>query len=464
MKVNVGKLVAGGCAAGLLAVLGVVAVQAHEVSACWADFEPLADNKVFPAAYPVPALDTFDDPVLQAARTDAGFRAGTAFTGDAAVGAPVWTIAAQGPGPVLADQFGLLAARGGAAPADLAMYEGRNGKRHWMRTANKPVAYFMKNLRALTFAPQPDGSTHVLAADARSGYLQWCRAAPLAPAAGAAAGGADEDGGWATDRTGNARTVLMVGKAKGGKPGWSTLAFQDVVTGGTARSWSVEGAWTDAVSDGKQTYTAAPGAVAAYKPGVAAPLWRVELPAEPGESAAVGIAAIQDGRLLVGARQPDGRAGALAAFDTATGRLAWTHAGADPADVVVAGGMVLVREERTGRAGVAAYRIADGTPVWFTEAGGLRRLSDGGADGIAPDGSDAALLYLPGERGPRILRIADGSTVPTTLSTPVDRIFTSGQRIVAEHTASPELSWTIAYLTPKAQADKPATDADPRQR
>lgn len=458
MKVNIGKVLAGGCAAALIAVLGVVAVQAREVSSCWSDFEPLADGKVFPLAYPVQSLDSYHDPALDAAQSDAGFRAGTAFEGDTAVGAPVWTIPAQGPSPTLADQFGLLTARGGAAPADLAMYEGRNGKRHWMRTANKPVVFFMKNLRALTFTPRPGGSTHLLGADARSGYLQWCRAVPLAPA-GAAAGGADEDGGWATGRTGNGRTVLLIGKAKGGTAGSSAIAFQDVVTGKTARAWSVAGEWTDAASDGKHTYAAAPGAVAAYRPGGAAPLWQVELPHGAGGSAAsVQFTAVQDGLVLVGSRQPDGRGGALTAFEATTGRQVWTLPGADPGDALVAAGQVLVREERAGRAGVAAYRLTDGTPVWFTEVGGLRKLADGAADGAAEDGSDAMLLYLPGERGPRVLRIVDGSTMPTTLATPVDRIFVSGQRIVVRNTASSTLSWTIAYLTPKATADKTAPE------
>ncbi|NUU20207.1 MAG: PQQ-binding-like beta-propeller repeat protein [Streptomycetaceae bacterium] len=447
MKINIGKVIAG-CGAGvMLAVLGVVAVQAQEVSSCWNDFDKLTDNQAFPDAYTVKLIDSYDDPGLRAAQRDPAYKSATSFTGDAAVGAPLWTIATQGPAPQLRDQFGLLTARGGEDPGDLAMYEGRNGKRHWMRTATKPADYFMKNLRAMTFVPQSDGTTHAMGADARSGYLQWCESVPLTPTAARP----DQDTGWATELTGNGRTVLLVGRPDGGKPGTSAVAYQDVVTGKVTRKWDVEGTWTDVASDGKLVYLAAPGSVAAYKPGVPAPVWKAPVP----DGAEVSFTAVQDGLVLVGSRPAAGGPGALTALD-ATGRQVWSLRGSDPAESQVAGDMVLLHEKRPAGDFVAAYRIADATPVWSTPVPGLTSLADGGADGTS--------LYLPGKDGPRVLRLADGVAQPTTLHTPVDRVFVSGQRIVMQHTASPELAWTIAYLTPKAQGDTGGGATDPRQR
>lgn len=446
MKVNKGKVVAGGAAAVMLAALGVVAVQAQEVSSCWRDFDTLTDNTVFPDAYTVRLVDSYDDDTLRTANADASFDAAKAFKGDATIGGPVWTVATPGPHPVFTDQLGLLSARGGADPGDLAMYEGRNGKRHWMRSAAEPADFFMKNLRALTFVPHSDGSTRVLGADARSGYLQWCAEVPLKPSAGQSA----EGGGWVTGTTGNGRTVLLVGQGKGAKAGTSAIATQDVVTGKVTRQWNVEGTWTDVASDGKLVYVAGPGAVAAYKPGSATPVWRSEVPA--GDE--VAFRSVGDGRVLV-ASGPAGGPGALTAFD-ATGRQLWSVRGSDPDAAIVAGGIVVLQETRGGVAGVAAYRVADGTPVWFSAVPDLKTLADGGTDGT--------LLYLPGAQGPRVLRLADGVPQQTGLTAPVDRILVSGQRIVVQHTVSPELAWTIAYLTPKAQADAGTTAEDPRQR
>ncbi|MGW0661406.1 hypothetical protein [Streptodolium elevatio] len=444
---NAGKVAAGGIAAAMLAVLGVVAVQAEEVSSCWQDFDTLTDNEVFPDAFTVRLVDTYDDEALRAANADPGFDAAAAFKGDAAFGGPVWTIAAPGPNPTFTDQLGLLAARGGADPGDLAMYEGRNGKRHWMRSAVEPADFFMKNLRALTFVPQSDGSTRVMGADARSGYLQWCAEVPLGPTGDRP----DQDTGWATGTTGNGRTVMMVGQAKGAKAGISAIATQDVVTGKVTRRWTVEGTWTDVASDGKLVYVAAPGAVAAFRPGAATPVWRAEVPAG-GEAAFRSVA---DGQVLVATRPAGGGPGAVTAFD-ATGRRVWSVGGSDPQDAIVSGGVLALHETRGGAAGVAAYRIADGTPLWFSAVPDLKTLADGGTDGT--------LLYLPGAGGPRVLRLADGTTQPTTLTAPVDRILVSGQRIVVQRTVSPELAWTIAYLTPKAQADSGTPAEDPRQR
>ncbi|WP_436777272.1 hypothetical protein [Yinghuangia sp. YIM S09857] len=444
---NAGKVAAGGIAAALLAVLGVVAVQAEEVSSCWQDFDTLTDNEVFPDAFTVRLAGTYDDKALRAAGTNPAFRAAADFKGDAAIGGPVWTIAAPGPNPVLSDQLGLLAARGGADPDDLAMYEGRNGKRHWMRSAVKPADFFMKNLRALTFVPQSDGTTRVLGADARSGYLQWCAEVPLKPSGAAS----DQDTGWATGTTGNGRTVLLVGQAKGAAAGTSAIATQDVVTGKVTRQWTVQGTWTDVASDGKLVYAAAPGAVAAFRPGVATPVWRAELPA----GAETAFRSVADGRVLVATRPVEGGAGTVTAFDAA-GNKAWSVGGSDPEDAIVSGGMLVVRETRGGADGVAAYRLVDGTPAWFTAVPDLKTLADGGTDGT--------LVYLPGANGPRVLRLADGTAQPTTLTAPVDRILVSGQRIVVQHTASPDLAWTIAYLTPKAQADSGTPAEDPRQR
>lgn len=448
MKVNAGKVAAGGIAAALLAVLGVVAVQAEEVSSCWQDFDTLTDNDVFPDAFTVRLVDTYDDKTLRAADADPAFDAAAAFKGDEAFGGPVWTIATPGPNPAFTDQLGLLAARGGADPGDLAMYEGRNGKRHWMRSAAEPADFFMKNLRALTFVPQSDGSTRVMGADARSGYLQWCSEVALKPSVAQP----DQDTGWATGTTGNGRTVMMVGEAKGTKAGTSVIATQDVVTGKVTRKWTVEGTWTDVASDGKLVYVAAPGAVAAYKPGVAAPVWRAEVPAG-GEAA---FRSVGDGLVLVATRPAGGGPGAVTAFDAAAGRQVWSVRGSDPEDAIVSGGVLALHETRDGADGVAAYRIADGTPLWFRAVPELRTLADGGTDGT--------LLYLPGATGPRVLRLADGTPQPTTLTAPVDRILVSGQRIVVQHTVSPELAWTIAYLTPKAQGDSGTTAEDPRQR
>ncbi|UGQ09528.1 PQQ-like beta-propeller repeat protein [Yinghuangia sp. ASG 101] len=445
-KVHLGKLIAGCGAAVLVAVLGVVAVQAEEVSSCWSDFDGLTDKKVFPDAYTVRLIDTYDDPALRAAQRDPAYREATAFGGDSAIGGPVWTIANQGPNPVLTDQLGLLTARGGADPGDLAMYEGRNGKRHWMRAANAPAGYFMKNLRALTFVPQPGGTTNVIGADARSGYLQWCQSVPLRPTASA-----DGDSGWVTATTGNGRTVLLVGQPKGAAAGTSAIAYQDVVTGKVTRRWNVQGAWTDVAADGKLVYAAAPGAVAAYRPGVAEPVWRTEL---PGGAGTVDFASVANGRVLVASRPEAGGPGTLTALDTAGGAL-WTLDTAEPEGALPTGDLVLVRENRGGADGVAAYRADNGTPVWFTPVPGLKRLADGGTDGT--------LLYLPGETGPRVLRVADGTAQPTTLTTPADRVFVSGQRVIVQHTASPELAWTIAYTTPSA-AGEADTATDPRER
>lgn len=443
-KVHLGKLVAGCGAAVLVAVLGVVAVQAEEVSSCWGDFDSLTDKKVFPDAYTVRLIDTYDDPALRAAQRDPAYREATGFTGDTAIGTPVWTIANQGPNPALTDELGLLAARGGADPRDLAMYEGRNGKRHWMRAANASADYFMKNLRALTFVPQPGGTTNVIGADARSGYLQWCQSVPLRPAASSA----DGDPGWVTGTTGNGRTVLFVGQPKGAAAGTSAIAYQDVVTGKVTRRWNVPGAWTDVASDGKLVYVAAPGAVAAFRPGVAEPVWQAELP-----GGAVDFAAVEKGRLLV-ASHPEAGPGTLTALD-ATGTSLWTRDTAEPQDAIPTGDLVLVHENRAGADGVAAYRVDTGTPVWFTPVPGLTRLADGGTDGT--------LLYLPGATGPRVLTVADGTTRPTTLTTPADRVFVSGQRVILQHTATPELAWTVAYSTPAAQGDAD-TATDPRER
>ncbi|HSA53618.1 MAG TPA: hypothetical protein VLH10_26335 [Yinghuangia sp.] len=447
-KVPLGKLIAGCGAAVLVAVLGVVAVQAEEVSSCWADFDSFTDKKVFPDAYTVRLIDTYDDPALRAAQRDPAYQAATSFTGDEAIGGPVWTIATPGPNPVLTDELGLLTARGGADPGDLAMYEGRNGKRHWMRTADAPADYFMKNLRALTFVPQSDGSTNVIGADARSGYLQWCQSVPLSPAK-SQAGNAS---GWVTGTTGNGRTVLLVGAPKGAGPGTSAIAYQDVVTGKVTRQWNVQGIWTDVSSDGKLVYAAGPGAVAAYRPGVAEPVWQAKLPGDPGE---VSFAAAEDGRVVVGSRPESGGPGTLTALDT-TGKTLWTIAATEPEDALLTGDFVVVHENRAGADGVAAYRIADATPVWFTPVPGLKRLADGGTNGT--------LLYLPGESGPRVLRVTDGVAQPTTLTAPADRVFVSGQRVIVQHTVSPELAWTIAYLTPEAQADTGSAPEDPRQR
>lgn len=447
IRVHGGKLVAGCAAAVLVAALGVVAVQAEEVSSCWKDFDSFTDTDVFPDAYTVKFLDRYDDPTLRTAQRDPDFRAATAFTGDTAIGIPVWTVAAPGANPSLEDQLGLLTARGGADPGDLSMYEGRNGKRHWMRAANAPVDYFMKNLRALTFVPQSDGSTNTVGADARSGYLQWCSSVPLTPAAGQG----DTDSGWVTGTTGNGRTVLLVGTPKGGPKGKSTIAYQDVVTGKVTRQWTVDGAWTDVASDGKLVYVAAPGAVAAFKPGAAQPAWRAPLPADGGPT---GITGVRNGLALVTAQRP-GAPAELTAYDT-TGRPVWRIPGADAANAVVTGDLVLMQETRNGAQGVAAYRISDGTPVWFAAVPGLTSIATGGTDGT--------LLYLPGPTGPRVVRVADGTPEPTTLKTPVDRILVSGQRVVLQHTAGPELAWTVAYLTPKAQAETTTNGSDPRQR
>lgn len=445
---HAGKLVAGCGAVVMLAVLGVVAVQAEEVRPCWSDFHSLTDTEVFPDAFGVPQIGGTDNPAIRAALRDPLYRQATRFTGDQAVGKPVWTVVAQGPLPVMTDEFGLLPARGGAAPRDLAMYEGRSGKRHWMRTAEGPLDTFMKNLRSLTFVPHENGDTQVMGADARSGYAQWCQAVPVTPAVA----DPERDRGWVTGMTGNGGTVLMVGTAPGGRPDTSRVAQQDTVSGRIARRWDVPGRWTDVAADGRTVYLAAPGALAAFAPGAARPTWKAELPDTAGT---VGFTAVTPDRILASSRPADGGAGTLTAFDHG-GRPVWTLRGTDPDDVAVTGDTVLAHETRAGADGVAAYRVTDGTPLWFTPVPGLARLADGGTDGTT--------LYLPGGDGLRVLRIADGRVVPSTLTVPVDRVFVTGQRIVVEHTASAKSAWTVAYSTPQAPADTSGSDGDPRSR
>ncbi|MDI2132254.1 PQQ-binding-like beta-propeller repeat protein [Yinghuangia seranimata] len=438
-RLPVGKLVAGGGAVAMLAALGVVAVQAHEVAPCWRDFDKLTDNAVFPDAFPVTTLATFDDPALRAARRDPGFQAAAAFEGDGALGVPVWTIAAQDGNPALTDELGLLAARADGDPDKIAMYEGRNGKRHWMREATRPTAYFMKNLRALTIVPGPDGTTRVTGADARSGYLQWCRSVDVVPSADAAAApgsGGGTDVGWATGLTGRPGTVLFVGRS--GRSGRPQAVEEDTVSGRVTRRWPVDGDWTDIASDGRLVYLAAPGRLAAFRPGESVPVWRAALPEPAGPTA---FRAVEDGRVLVASGS--GADTVLAAYDS-TGRQAWSRAAGGP--VLTAGPRVLVAETRDGVRGVAAYRVVDGTPAWFAPAPELSSLADAGAD--------ATRLYLPGSSGPHVVNLATGAPVPTTLRTPVDRVVVSGQRVVVQHTAAPGLAWTIAYAPPKSPAEQ----------